>query len=678
MMNMKNILIVDDEPMIRSLLSRCLEDNAYVCWMAEDAQQAKDLLETQPVDLLLSDINMPGESGIDLARYVQQEYPEMAIVIMSILDDPDAAKEAFALGVYGYVVKPFTQNIVLISVENALRRQQLELHNKMYQEKLESKVRQQAETLHSQVILLQNLMDAMPCAIFYLNQEGLFRGCNRVFEEFVGKPRSAILGKSVHQVSPEHLAGIYPETDRQLPGRDRQEFEIVVRNASGKARNMLVSRSTCMDEKSNVAGIVGVMLDITERKEIGLALRTSEEKYQQIVDNIDIGVAIINPQMEIIRMNPQMQTWFSHVQPDTGSLCYQSFQIEPQKSPCENCPALKTFAAGKSFETTIRVKGKQRDRYFRDHSSPIHDEEGNIIAVILLVEEVTEKLVLERELRQAQKLEAIGQLAAGIAHEINTPIQYIGDNTIFLRNSFIDLIASFSAHEALLQAAKANTMTETMLADVDKCVLKADLAYLIEEIPRAIEQSLEGVQRVTEIVSAMRDFSHPGSDQKTLVNLNHAINNTVTVTRNEWKYVAELELDLDPCLPEVLCLPGEINQVLLNIIVNAAHAITDALKQKKQSKGKISISTRQKNGLVAIHISDSGTGIPKAIQHRIFDPFFTTKDVGMGTGQGLAIAHRVIIEKHGGLLRFETDQNTGTTFIIELPRATARQVDRCL
>ncbi len=169
-MNMKNILIVDDEVVIRKLLSRCLDANAYTCWVAEDVQQAKDLLNIQSVDLLLSDINMPGESGIDFARYVKQEYPEVAIVIMSIIDDPEAAKEAFALGAYGYIVKPFTQNIVLINVENALRRHQLELHSKTYQKKLEARVQQQAESLHSQVIFLQNLMDTTPGAIYYLNQ----------------------------------------------------------------------------------------------------------------------------------------------------------------------------------------------------------------------------------------------------------------------------------------------------------------------------------------------------------------------------------------------------------------------------------------------------------------------------------------------------------------------------
>jgi signal transduction histidine kinase len=366
-------------------------------------------------------------------------------------------------------------------------------------------------------------------------------------------------------------------------------------------------------------------------------------------------------------MNPQMKRWFSHVYPGTGAFCYQSFQTPPKEAPCEHCPAVKTFAEGKSHETTIRIKSERRERYFRDHSFPIHDEKGNVTSVILLVEDVTEKLAFERELRQTQKLEAIGQLAAGIAHEINTPIQYVGDNTNFLRDSFKDLLEAFSTYDRLLQAVKNQTVSDVLLDTVEKCIGETDLPYLKEEIPRAIEQSLDGVRRVTEIVTAMRDFSHPGGDRKTLVDLNHAINNTITVARNEWKYVAEMELDLDPDLPEVLCLPGEINQVFLNIIVNAAHAIADVLRENKQSRGKISITTRKKNNSAAIYISDTGAGIPKEVQHRIFDPFFTTKGVGQGTGQGLAIAHRVIIEKHRGNLRFDTRENEGTTFIIELP-----------
>lgn len=671
---MKNILIVDDESPIRKLLTTFLTEAGYTCIQAEDVEHARQVLASQPIDLILSDINMPRESGIDLVRFVQRHFPDVAIVIVSVIDNPNAAKEAFELGVYGYIVKPFTRNIVLIGVENALRRNQLELQSRAYQQDLEVKLQQQLSTMQEQYVFLQNLINAIPSAVFHLSREGVFLGCNKVFENFVGKSGEELKGKNVVDLFPKDLAAIYRIEDSQLQRDEHQHYELLVTDAAGLEKNLLINKAIYVDEAGRVDNIVGVMMDTTVQKKMEQALRTSEEKFRQIVENIDIGVALLNPEMEILQMNPQMHKWFPLVEPGVGHVCYESFQKPTKDVPCENCPAIKTFAEGKSFESTIKVEGGHRIRYFKDHSTPIHDANGKVTAAVLLVEDVTEKLELERELRQAQKLEAIGQLAAGIAHEINTPIQYVGDNTGFLKESFEDLATVFSAYNDLLQAGKDNSITDTMLSKVDECILKADLSYLTEEIPRAIEQSLEGVQRVTEIVRAMRDFSHPGSEEKILVDLNHAIRNTITVARNEWKYVAEMELDLEPELPEVLCLPGEINQVLLNIIVNAAHAIAASSEGSQGDKGTISIASHTRSDSVAIHISDTGSGVPKEIQHRIFDPFFTTKGVGHGTGQGLAIAHNVIKDKHGGNLRFETQPGEGTTFIIELPlRPTGEQ-----
>jgi signal transduction histidine kinase len=189
----------------------------------------------------------------------------------------------------------------------------------------------------------------------------------------------------------------------------------------------------------------------------------------------------------------------------------------------------------------------------------------------------------------------------------------------------------------------------------------------MEEVPRALHQSLEGVSRVAAIVLAMKEFSHPGLKEKTRIDINHAIQSTITVSRNEWKYVSEVETDLDESLPPVSCLPGEFNQVVLNIIINAAHAIADVVGKDSGSKGKISLQTRRDGDWVEIRIRDTGAGIPKEAQNRIFDPFFTTKQVGKGTGQGLAIARNVIVNKHAGLLNFESEPGKGTTFIIRIP-----------
>jgi two-component system, NtrC family, sensor kinase len=271
------------------------------------------------------------------------------------------------------------------------------------------------------------------------------------------------------------------------------------------------------------------------------------------------------------------------------------------------------------------------------------------------------------QLRQAQKLEAIGQLAAGIAHEINTPTQYISDNTRFVQDAFRDVKPALEQYRRLLDAAKQNAVTEQMIREVEKLVEAADLDYLLAEVPKAIEQSLDGLRRVARIVSAMKEFSHPGSGVKTPVDLNRAIESTITVARNEWKYVAEMETDFDPHLPPVPCLPGEFNQVILNILINAAHAIADVVGRGENAKGKITVSTRRVDSVVEVRISDTGAGIPEAVRPRIFDPFFTTKPLGKGTGQGLAIARSVVVDKHAGSIRFETQTGRGTTFIIRLP-----------
>jgi signal transduction histidine kinase len=278
-----------------------------------------------------------------------------------------------------------------------------------------------------------------------------------------------------------------------------------------------------------------------------------------------------------------------------------------------------------------------------------------------------EKQRIEQELAQAQKLKAIGQLAAGIAHEINTPTQYLGDNARFLQDAFRNIAALLETYDRLLQAARQKGVTDRLLAEVEAAVRRADLEYLTTEIPEAIEQSLEGIRHVAEIVGAMKEFSHPDGVRKQPVDLNHAIEGAITLCRNEWKYVAEVITDFDPDLPPVCCLSSDINRVVLNLLVNAAHAVADASHGGADGKRDIIVHTRRCGDWVEIRVEDEGTGIPPTIRHHVFDPFFTTKDVGRGTGQGLAIAHAIVVEKHGGTIHFETEVDRGTTFVVRLP-----------
>ena len=272
----------------------------------------------------------------------------------------------------------------------------------------------------------------------------------------------------------------------------------------------------------------------------------------------------------------------------------------------------------------------------------------------------------QAQLLQAQKLEAIGELASGIAHEINTPIQFIGDNAQFL-GEVAPEIARFH-RSALTLAEKAREMPA--LADSVAAVLEAaeeaDLAETDREIADALLQIQEGVSRVAGIVRAMKDFAHQGGDTKTPIDLNSTIETTIAVARNEWKYHCDVVLDLDDGLPPVPALAGPLKQAILVIVVNAAQAVQDAVGDSGQ-KGTIAISTAQRGDTAVLKITDSGTGIPEEIQNRVFDPFFTTKDVGRGSGQGLTICRSAIVDQHGGTLEFETEPGVGTTFIITLP-----------
>ena len=289
---------------------------------------------------------------------------------------------------------------------------------------------------------------------------------------------------------------------------------------------------------------------------------------------------------------------------------------------------------------------------------------GGISSHSGIVRDLTKRKALEAQLATAQKLESVGQLAAGIAHELNTPIQFVGDNTRFLQESFLAIEEILKHVDKILEEGQGNDAVRRVAQSVQEAYETFDLSFVREEIPLAIEQTLQGADNVARIVRAMKVFSHPGTKEYQEVDLNSSLDSTLTVCRNEWKYCAEVETHFCSDLPRIMCLPGELNQAFLNLIVNGAHAIQ---AKKKDTLGKITITTRREVDHIAIDIADNGTGIPVAIQNRIFDPFFTTKGVGKGTGQGLSISYSIVVEMHKGALTFDTVEGVGTTFHILLP-----------
>jgi len=285
-----------------------------------------------------------------------------------------------------------------------------------------------------------------------------------------------------------------------------------------------------------------------------------------------------------------------------------------------------------------------------------------------LTRTLTELRSAQAQLLESKKLEAIGQLAAGIAHEINTPVQYVSHNTTFLDVAFQRLLSVVEATASVVQELVAKDTASPEVRELGAKFQAMKLDWLRAEVPRALAESMDGLARVAAIVGAMKEFSHPSAMDKQLVDLHDAISATVTVARHEWKYVADVETRFDPRISGVPCLRNEFNQVVLNLVVNAAHAISERTEGGALGKGRIVIMTELFEQDVEIRVQDDGVGISKEVETRIYDPFFTTKPVGKGTGQGLAISRSVIVDKHGGSIRVESSPGVGTCFFVRLPR----------
>ena len=285
------------------------------------------------------------------------------------------------------------------------------------------------------------------------------------------------------------------------------------------------------------------------------------------------------------------------------------------------------------------------------------------VSQIIDAEERNRKL--EYDLLQSQKMESIGTLAGGIAHEINTPAQYISVNLKFLSDANEDLASIIRKWRIMTEKAQEHDVLAELAKKIETLCNEVDLDFILKEIPDAISQSRSGLAQVSKIVLAMKDFAHPGTADKSSYDINRAIETAITISHNQWKHVAEISMDLDQSLLMAECHPDQLNQVFLNLIVNASHAIESV--EGRSEPGLIKLSTRLIDSQIVISVEDNGIGIPDTVINKIFDPFFTTKEVGRGTGQGLSIAYDIVVNKHAGTLQVASEIGKGTTFTIGLP-----------
>jgi PAS domain S-box-containing protein len=392
-------------------------------------------------------------------------------------------------------------------------------------------------------------------------------------------------------------------------------------------------------------------------------LSLSEARSWAVFQSASSGIVIMSVDGSIEEFNPSAEKMFGWKGVDGWGLRYVDVMVAPRSRVHVEAAIASVIEHGDPSRLEphdqfgLRRNGQEFPMEFR--VTRLDSIDGH--RVCAFVRDQTEAKQLQLELQQSQKLEAVGRLAAGIAHEINTPIQFIGDNTRFLDDAFKQIIVLVQGYRELLTAGD-RTSSESQRAE--ELAEQAEIDYLAEQVPPTLGRTLEGVRRVATIVRAMKEFAHPDQKEMVATDLNRALQATLEVARNEYKYVAEVETAFGS-IPLVTCYAGDLNQVFLNIIVNAAHAMADVQKGSGEL-GKLRIETSHQGGIVVVSIQDSGPGIPELIRDKIFDPFFTTKEVGRGTGQGLTLA-RTIVEKHHGELTFQSTVGVGTTFFVRLP-----------
>ncbi|PHS77368.1 MAG: hypothetical protein COB59_09380 [Rhodospirillaceae bacterium] len=428
------------------------------------------------------------------------------------------------------------------------------------------------------------------------------------------------------------------------------------------------------DDESKPKEIIGSWSDITNHKMLEHSI---QEHIKEINCLFQLSELLVARELTFEKSLPHIaemvvQAWqypdIAAMRISYGDQTYatDNFQETPWRMTCEI--RIHKEISGLIEIVYLEEKPKEfQGPFTREERSLLDEITVRIGQKLEALRDDTEHANMEQELQQALKLEAVGQLAGGIAHEINTPTQFIGDNLRFLEEACADVSGVIKSYEKLAVAARTAGVLEAEITAVEQAADTADLDYIKDEIGQAITQSLGGTEQISRIVLSMKEFAHPSTKEKSAIDINKSLETTITVSRNEWKYAADMETDFAADLPMVPGLPGELNQVFLNLVVNAAHAIQDKIDATGGDMGRITIRTYQDNDWVKVCIKDTGSGIPKDIYDKIFEQFFTTKEVGKGTGQGLSISYDIIVNKHHGNISFESEEGQGTTFVICLP-----------
>lgn len=670
---------------------------AFVARSAASLSEGTALLESQKFDIALVDSHTIQSLSMPRLTMLHAIAAETPFIIISKTFEESEALEAVRAGAQDYVVKnrlntAALERILLYAIERHLAQQRTSLQyaasrvlaaSATMAEAGQNLLRVLCEYIRFDLGLLwhKNLrLDELVCAQSWQIPSVHYAKFLEASRELRFKKGEGLPGRVWAQGLPAWIADAtkdanYQLTRMALEERLRTAFAFPIRMGE---ETLGVMEFVAGEVKEPDQKFFQMAEDIAQQVGQFMARRLAEEEKESltkerlmILDSASEGIYGVDLSGNITFLNHSAAKMFGcNAAEVIGKNSHELFhhtRPDGRPFPTAECPAMQVMTTGESSHVEDEYFWRSNGSSFAvAYSTHPLSADGKITGAVVCFNDITDRKRMEIELRHAQKLESVGALAAGIAHEINTPIQFVGDNTRFLQDAFQGVIQLVDSCEMICREAANGDVRKESLEGAQAARKKSDWDYLRAEIPKAMLQMLDGVGRVAKIVRAMKEFSHVDrSAEKSPADINKSLESTLIVARNELKYVAEVETDFSE-LPPVICHLGDLNQVFLNLLVNAAHAISDVTR-KTGGMGRITVRTRLQDHSVEIAISDTGTGIPEAIRGKIFDPFFTTKEVGKGSGQGLALARAIVVEKHGGTLTYQTETGKGTTFYVRLP-----------
>ncbi len=670
------ILIVEDQRSLADFITDVLVEYGYdvATIIPSGSPVIDEILKRQSdCDLVLMDVMMPGISGLGMLAHVREHFSrsEFPVIMMTGLSNSEDVVRALDQGANDYITKPIDIPVAIARIKTQLQLKQAEAQLTELNESLERRVRERTHELEklnekmeaeiaermrteNKLVRLASFPDRNPHPIIEIDLDGNITYINPAASTLFP---DLSLGASNHPL----VSGLSEWIDEIRQGE--QGFAIREIAYDGAVHEQHVS----LVKESSLVRLY--LFEITKRKHAIQALAASEERFRLLAENSTDMISKHTADGVYQYVSPACRSLLGM---EPGDLTGHSIFEFCHDNDLDDVHGRFAGIVKHGDSTTLKYRIRKKDMLYTWFETTFtalpNAEPGKISEIQAASRDITQRLLLEEELNQSHKMEAIGVLAAGIAHEINTPIQFIGHNTRFVSESVDEILQFVRESRDHVNPGDMDNTAEILPA-LRESLNQFNLEYFLDQIPRALNENLEGIDRVVTIISAMKEFSHTGQEQqrKVAFDLNRALQNAAILARNEIKYVADIEFHLIPNLPLISCYANDLNQVFLNLLVNAAHAIADKVDTSIGERGIISATSRVGGEAIEISIADSGSGIPTEIQDRIFEPFFTTKDIGKGTGMGLSLAHDIVVKKHGGRLSFKTELGHGTCFTISLP-----------